>query len=206
MFNRILAVGAHPDDVEFGCGGTLALYMAQNVEIKYLVFSECKDLPRNRGIEKEWENAIKILGLKKDNAELMDFPNRLLYTQEAKIREKLESIREDFKPQLVFTHSLDDIHQDHGCIRDECRKVFKSSTIFGYESPRSSVKFVPDFYVVIPDYIADKKLNLLECYKTQKALPYSDLEKIRAAMLYHGTKINARYAEAFNLIRGVFGF
>ena len=206
MIKRILAVGAHPDDVEFGCGGALGLFQTRGVRIKYIAFSKCTDLPRNQGIEEEWENVIKILGLNQDDAELMDFPNRLLYLHEAKIREKLEMIRDEFDPQLVFTHSPDDVHQDHGCLRDECRKVFKNSTIVGYESPRSSVKFSPDFYIVIPDKISDKKRDLLECYQTQKFLPYSDPEKILAAMQYHGTKINARYAEAFNLIRGVLEF
>ena len=200
---RILDVGAHPDDVEFGCGGALGLFQTLDAKIRYIAFSKCTDLPRNQGIETEWENVVKMLGLNRDDAELLDFPNRLLYMHEAEIREKLEMIRDEFDTQLVFTHSPDDVHQDHGCLRDECRKVFKSSTILGYESPRSSVKFSPEFYIVIPDAIADKKRDLLECYQTQKSLPYSDPEKITAAMQYHGTKINARYAEAFNLIRGV---
>jgi LmbE family N-acetylglucosaminyl deacetylase len=206
MFKRILALGAHPDDVEFGCAGALEIFRRKGAMIKYIVFSKCTDLPRNKGIEIEWEKAIKKIGLNRNNAELLDFPNRLLYTYEALIREKLEEIREVFNPQLVFTHSPDDVHQDHNCLREECQKVFKSCTLLGYESPRSSVKFNPDFYIVVPGDIAEKKRDIIDCYESQKALAYSNPEKILAAMKYHGTKINAQYAEAFNLIRGVLKF
>ncbi len=204
MFNRVLAVGAHPDDVEFGCSGSLLVLKNNGAEIKYLVFSKCTDLPRNQGIEKEWEKAIQILGLKKPHASLLDFPNRQLYAHEAKIREILETIRDNFQPSLVFTHSLDDVHQDHSTVRQECRRVFKSTTLLGYESPRSSVQFCPNYYFLIPDEIATRKRQLVECYQTQKMLPYANPEKIMATLQHYGTKINARYAEAFNLIRGLY--
>ena len=134
---------------------------------------------------------------------LLDFPNRRLFQHEAEIREVLEKERDEFQPDLVFTHSLDDIHQDHSTVREECRKVFKSVTLLGYESPRSSTHFSPNYYMILPKQIMLKKRRAVECYQTQKGLSYADPEKIVAALQYHGTQVNADYAEAFEMIRGV---
>lgn len=204
--NRVLAVGAHPDDVEFGCGGTLLLLKEKGVDIRYIAFSKCTDLARNVGIEKEWKAAVKLLGLTDSTASLLDFPNRQLFTKEGEIREALEDVRDTFCPDLVFTHSLDDIHQDHTTVREETRKVFKCCTVLGYESPRSSVLFSPSVFVVIPVAVVSQKVRLVGCYRTQQKMPYANPDKLKAALQHYGTKIDAGYAEAFALIRGVFRF
>ena len=204
MYKRVLAVGAHPDDVEYCCGGTVLGLLEKESHVRYLVYSRCLDLPHNKNIVNEYNKAIKLMGLESNDAVLLDLPNRRLYTVEAEVREVLEEIRDSFRPDLVFCPSLDDINQDHQTVALECRKVFKQTNLLGYEVLTSSVDFSPNYFVPLTEELVKRKLELCACYKSQAIKQYSHPEAIRGTMLHRGAQVGYKYAEGFNVIRGVY--
>lgn len=204
MFQRVLAIGAHPDDIEYCCGGTVLGFIDKGAHVKYLVFSRCLDLPRNKNIIQEYDQVIKLMGLKSEDAVLLDLPNRRLYTVEAEVRNILEESRDSFKPDLVFCPSLDDINQDHHTVALECQKVFKQTNLFGYEVLTSSVDFTPNYFVALTEELVQRKLELCFCYKSQAIKQYSQPEAIRGTMLHRGAQVGYKYAEGFNVIRGAY--
>lgn len=203
MFQRVLAIGAHPDDVEYCSGGTILGLLDMGVHVKYLVFSRCLDLPRNKNIMQEYQESLKIMGLKAEDGIILDLPNRLLYTVEAKVRETLEELRDSFNPDLVLGPSVDDINQDHHTVALESRKVFKSTNLLGYEVLTSSVDFTPNFFVPLTEKLVERKLRLCACYRSQGDKRYSDSQAIRGTMLHRGAQAGFRYAEAFSVVRCV---
>lgn len=201
-YKRVLAVGSHPDDMEFTCGATLRMMQKEGAEIYYIVFSTCEEFPGNQGIRQEWEKVVELFGLEKDRAVLVDFPCSFLYTKESEIRYILEDIRDSYKPDLVLTHALSDIHQDHATVREQVRKTFKACTIWGSEAWRSSA-FVPNLYYAITEDAVEFKMKLVDIYQTQKCRDYMSAENVMAVLRYHGMHIDTEYAEAYEVIREV---
>ncbi|MFX0198336.1 MAG: PIG-L deacetylase family protein, partial [Candidatus Hodarchaeota archaeon] len=189
MYQRVLAIGAHPDDIEYCCGGTVLGLLDKGAQVKYLVFSRCLDLPRNKNIIEEYNEVLKLMGLQATDATLLDFPNRRLYTIEAEVRSTLEEIRDSFKPDLVLCPSLDDINQDHRTVALESQKVFKQTTLLGYEVLTSSVNFFPNYFVPLTEDLVQRKLELCACYKSQAVKQYSQPEAIRGTMLHRGAQV-----------------
>ena len=113
MRMRILAIGSHPDDVEHAMGGTISK-LSDHHEFRYICFSKCLDIPRNKNIMKEYNDVVKKL--KNVKCEIHDLPNRRLPEHTFEIREILEKVKSTYEPEFVFTHSSYDIHQDHHAI------------------------------------------------------------------------------------------
>lgn len=199
-FNRLLFVAPHPDDVEFGCGGTIKKH--EGADIRCLVLAPCKEEPKNKNILTEAKLSFLRLGVSQDRLKIEDFPRRILQYKRPEIRKVLVEYRESFKPQIIFCPSLSDVHQDHATVADETFRLFRDkSAVVSYEVSRSALRFNPNFYVELDEESLQSKIESLNCYKGQTDKQYFDQDVIRALALVRGSQVGARFAEAFEILR-----
>jgi N-acetylglucosamine malate deacetylase 1 len=168
---KILAIGAHYDDIELGCGGTLHKLIQKGHEVMYLSFSDC-------GVESlktECLKALQELGIK--NIILRDVPNRTFSQNRQMILDFLIRMRENFKTDIVFTHGSKDFHQDHEVVYQESLRAFKNVTMLGYNHPWNTIYSVTHLSVSID---VAKKISILRHYKSQAGRKYMQPEYIEA--------------------------
>lgn len=206
-FKSILVIAPHTDDAEFGCGGTISKMVQSGLNVFVATFSACeKSVPRKyppKILIKEFHNACKILGIKKENTYLYEYDVRIFNEHRQSILQDLIGLRKKIKPDLVFIPSLSDIHQDHQTISREGLRAFKFSSILGYEMPWNNLSFESSSFVFLKeDNILDKICALRE-YKSQSERPYANEEFIRSLARTRGVQINTHYAEAFQVIRWI---
>lgn len=195
---KILAIGAHPDDVEFGVGGTLAKHAKQGDEIHILVLSsgERGGLAAQRA--KEAKQAAKVLGASSI---------RISDLQDAKITDtvetvmKVENVINQIRPQRVYTHNSKDTHQDHRYAALASISAARyMAEILAYESPLTFPSFNPQVYMDITGNL-QTKVKALKTYKSQAEKVYMKAEAIEGLARYRGHQAMVKYAEAFEVIR-----
>ena len=199
MKNLRLFIGAHPDDLEIGATGLLIQSLNRNIECDVLVFSDTEEQHGNEGISKEFIESMKILGI--ENYSLLDLPNTELPANCSKIREALENLKKEKKPELVITHSLGSIHQDHFIVAKECERVFRYISVISYEDLKSTPYFAPKLYIPLSKEVMIKKLDAADTYKTQQRRYWYNKENIRALARTRGIESGVKYAEAYEIIR-----
>lgn len=203
MFNskRILFIGSHPDDIEFGCGASISKIQRdyKDVEMKFLVLSNMKAHYRDKLMD-ECKESLEILGAR--DIEISSFKERKFNEQRQEICDYLFNLNKDYKPDIVFTHPIADLHQDHEIISKESLRVFKFSSIIGYEVPPSFYyNLTSNFYIKVNEMDVIRKQKSLSMYKTHKKKHYFNKRFIEAQLLKNGCSINTLYAEAFNILR-----
>ena len=196
--NRILFLSAHPDDFETGAGGFFVKLKGSAKDYFNLVFSECSEQKGNEGIVQEFHESMKTLGIEKGKFELLDLPNTKMPENSAKIREAMEKVREEFKPDIIFTHDINNLHQDHKCVTEQALRVFKTQSILMFQDIKSTPHFMPNIFAQLTKEQLEKKIKALECYQTQFRRYYHDMEFLRAMARVHGKRINVEFAEAFH--------
>ena len=206
-FKRILVLAPHTDDGELGCGGTIAKAISNGSEVYYVAFSSAdKSLPKKfpPGIlKKELITATKILGIPAKNVRCLDYEVRHFSTHRQAILEDLHKLRTEVDPDIVFTPSLNDLHQDHKTLAEESRRIFKRTTMLGYEMPWNNISFDTFAFSVLSRTHLDKKIKALQCYNSQKHKEYFEDNFIESLAITRGVQINSKYAEAFEVIRWI---
>ncbi len=198
----ILALGAHPDDIELNCGGTLTRFGEEHT-IVYTVFSDCVEQPGNEGIAEELLRAVSLLDINEDDFYFEHFPNTRFPEHAPEIRRVMEKLRDKYDPYIVLTASSDDVHQDHRTLYEETLRVFRNTTILGTESLRSSMHFKPNCFVRLSNEHVNKKIEVLKCYRSQFGRYYFSETAITSLMIHRGKQIGAEFAEAYEVIRVV---
>ena len=120
--------------------------------------------------------------------------------------EELVKIRKFFNPDLVIGPSLNDFHQDHLVVSKEMIRAFKTSaSILCYELPWNHVKFDTQFFVKLSELQIQKKLDILQFYKSQVIAQrhYFSANFIKGLAYTRGAQVNSEYAEAFEVIRWI---
>lgn len=202
---KILILGPHPDDMEFGCLGTILKFLQQNVEIHLAVFSMCEKsvpdgLPKDI-IKIELLKVAELLKLPSANIHLYDYEVREFPKYRQEILEDMVLLGKKISPDLVFIPSSTDIHQDHQTIHNEGKRAFKFNMILGYEMPWNNFNFHADLFIRLSDEIVNKKIELINLYQSQKHRVYSESDFLRSLLKIRGTQVKADFAEAFEVIR-----
>lgn len=207
MFNRVLIISPHTDDGELGCGGSIAKFIEGGKEVYYVALSACeKSIPDGYPkdiLKKEVKAATKVLGLSEKNLLLYDFEVRKFPTFRQEILDTLIEIRKDISPDIVFTTSSYDTHQDHKTVREETLRAFKECTILGYEQPWNNITFNTTAFVQLKRKHIERKILALEQYSSQFSKRYFQREFIISLARTRGVQINAEFAEAFEVIRWI---
>ena len=206
-FGKVLILAPHTDDGELGLGGSINHLIEKGNDIYCHTFSNAskslpKNLPKNI-LEVEFNNAMKMLGIPKENLTINPYELRTFTYHRQEILDRLIKIRDELKPDLIFLPSLTDIHQDHQVIAQEGLRAFKKSCILGYELPWNNITFPTDCFIVLKEEHVEKKIEALACYNTQKYRTYLNPEFIRSLAITRGTQIQVNFAEAFEMIRWV---
>jgi N-acetylglucosamine malate deacetylase 1 len=202
---KALILAPHPDDAEFGLGGTLVKLTEMGIEIHLAVFSLCeKSTPKGFEIgviEKELYQSCKFLGLENDHIHVFNFSVRDFPEFRQPILEKMIELRSQIKPDLIFLPCSSDMHQDHNTIYNEGVRAFKHFNILGYEMPWNNFGFKSYVYVNLSREQIDKKIKALEIYKSQASKPYSSVEFVESLAKVRAIQIGKEYAESFEMIR-----
>lgn len=202
---KVLVLGPHPDDMEFGCMGTVLKLLSKGVEVHLAVFSMCeKSIPAGfapGSIKKELLEVAASLKLPLENLHVFDYEVREFPKYRQEILEDMVALGKKISPDLVFIPSSTDIHQDHQTIHEEGKRAYKFNMILGYEMPWNNFNFHADLFVKLGEDQVARKIELINFYKSQKHRTYSSDDFLRSLMRIRGTQVRTDYAEAFEVIR-----
>ncbi len=195
---KALFVGAHSDDIEIGCGGTILKLIEDNpkLEIQWVVFSA--EGHRRKEAEGSARAFLKKAG--KSQVIIHDFRTSYFPFQAEQIKNTFETLK-SFQPDVVFTHYRDDRHQDHRVLSDLAWNTFRSHVILEYEIPKYDGDFgVPNFFVPVSEAQLRRKTDLLmKHFKTQSGKHWFTPELFLAPPRIRGMECDSptQFAEAF---------
>lgn len=193
---HILCLGAHADDIEIGCGGTLLKWIAArpDLKVRWVVFTAEGERAS------EARASVKAL-LRGTNAKVIvkQFRTSFLPFQGIKVKEFFETLKESYEPDVVFTHYRDDRHQDHRLLSDLAWNTFRNHLILEYEIPKYDGDLgSPNFFVPLNGSISRRKAaHLCRHFQTQANKHWFSEETFLALMRLRGVECSAQYAEAF---------
>jgi LmbE family N-acetylglucosaminyl deacetylase len=207
-FKKVLVLAPHTDDGEFGCGGTIAKLAEEGKQVYYAAFSPCEQSVLNGYpkdiLVKEVKEATRTLGIKPDNLFIYKYPVRLFPQNRQKILEDLIKLKKNINPDLVFSPSLHDIHQDHLVIAKESLRAFRDTNLLGYEALWNNITFEARCLISLEKRHIEKKIKALNCYQSQQHRFAFRKDFILSWAKTRGGQIRKEYAEAFEIIRLVF--
>lgn len=196
---EILCLGAHSDDIEIGCGGTILKLLQDysNTTITWAVFST----PGERNAEAQKSASHFLQDGKRRQIILKDFRDGFFPYDGAAIKECFEQLKLNVSPDLIFTHYRQDLHQDHRLIGELTWNTFRDHCILEYEIPKYDGDLgAPDVFVPLDEKICAKKIELLlRHFQTQRNRRWFTEDTFRALMRLRGVESQAQeeYAEAF---------
>lgn len=195
---NVLAIGAHPDDVEIGCGGVLSKHKSKGDRIHILTLSDGKQGGETDLRRVESEKAAEMI-----DAQL--FWGGLHDTQISDGQDTIsaiENVINQIKPMVVYTHTQKDSHQDHrNTFNAALVAARKVNNLYCYQSPSTTIDFRPTSFTDISDFLP-KKLELISAYQTQTAkCGYLASDLIEATARYWGRFAGNGKVEPFEVIR-----
>ncbi|MGB7217835.1 MAG: tetratricopeptide repeat protein [Vicinamibacterales bacterium] len=199
----VLALGAHPDDIELGCAGFLLKLKANGAKVYGVTFTRGEKGHDGQGErDEEARKGAQFLGL--DGYWIMDLPDTGLHERISDLKAAVESKVKELGVTMVLTHTDVDVHGDHRAVFAAVREAARAvPTVLCYEDVSTGNQFTPNFYVDITNYIEDH-LKACALHRTQDHRTYMDPQVIRGRAAHRGMQIGAHFAIAFrtlNLVR-----
>ncbi len=195
---RLLFIGAHSDDIEIGCGGTVLELLGDQPDaaVKWVVLSSEED----RGREAEEAAHVLLAGAREPEVEIESFRGAYFPSELSRIKDYFETLK-SFEPDLVFTHAREELHQDHRIVGELTWNTFRDHLILEYEIPKYDGGLgSPSVFVPLSERNVDSKVDLLmTAFRSQHGKRWFTPETFRALMRLRGVECNAPsgYAEAF---------
>lgn len=196
---KLMFIGAHSDDIEIGCGGTILQWLLtyKNVEVTWVVFSAAQE----RAIEAKNSANIFSHGAGQINLVLYEFDDGYFPSHFMNIKTRFEYLKSVENPDIVFTHYLYDRHQDHQLISELTWQTFRDHLIFEYEIPKYEGDLSqPNLFVQLTKDVARRKIdNLMHCFGSQRAKSWFKETTFSALMQLRAIECRADsgFAEAF---------
>lgn len=192
----ILAIGAHPDDIELGCGGTLAKLARAGARVQAVIFSKGRrGALTDQDRANETREALATLGI--HDVVIHDFDDTRLCNSLNEMVEVIDRHVGAARPNRVYTMFQHDRHQDHRAVYEAsaiaCRKV---AQLLGYETPSSYPNFMPTVFEAL-DTELETKVRALKCHTSQGSRHYMQEEKIRSAAHFRGAQVDLGPCEGF---------
>jgi LmbE family N-acetylglucosaminyl deacetylase len=203
---RILCLGAHCDDIEIGCGGTiLNLAATRSLAVQWVVFSSDEERKReamnsaNAFLENVVEGSITI----------HDFRDGFFPYVGGAIKEHFEKLKTDFSPDIILTHHRHDLHQDHRLVSELTWNTFRNHLILEYEIPKYDGDFgSPNLFCSLDEPTCKRKINIiLDAYQSQRGRHWFSGDLFTSILRLRGMEANAcsGYAEGFYSRKALLG-
>lgn len=196
----VLCIGAHCDDIEIGCSGTLLELRRRSpgLRVHWVIFAG-NDV---RGAESR-QAAQRLLGpAPACTVDVQQFRESYLPYDGAAVKDYFEAVRARIEPDLVFTHCLADRHQDHRLLAELTWNTFRRHLILEYEIPKYEGDLGhPNVYVPLSDALVERKLDaLMESFPSQRHRPWFTRDLFAAQLRLRGIECDAEsgFAEAFH--------
>jgi LmbE family N-acetylglucosaminyl deacetylase len=196
---RVLCLGAHSDDLEIGCGGTILslLQARQDVEIYWVILSAM----RERAGEALESAELFLHKAAKQEVLIRDFRDGYFPYIGAAVKDYFEELKGMVDPDLIFTHYRNDLHQDHRLVSELTWNTFRNHFILEYEIVKYDGDMGnPNTFVPLDRATCERKIGLIrECFKSQAARQWFSDETYFGLMRLRGVESAATdgYAEAF---------
>jgi N-acetylglucosamine malate deacetylase 1 len=197
---RALFLGAHPDDIELGCGALIHA-ITPHTDVLCVTLSDNQKNPLLKNVVDEHYKSMAVLGVPTDSVVVGQFNTRVFHDSRQEILEYFLKLRKDFAPEIIFVHSKADVHQDHNTMTEEALRAFRGITLLGFDVVRSSYGFFPHFLVEVSAADVEAKLAALSQYKTYADKYYFERDLLRATMIRHGALAERPFAEGFDILR-----
>ena len=201
---RILCLGAHCDDIEIGCGGTV-MQLAQRynaLKIKWVVFTSTPE--REKEARQSAEHFLDSAGSKE--VEVLNHRDGFLPQEAERVKNYFEALKA-FSPDIIFTHFRHDLHQDHRLVCDLTWNTFRNHLILEYEIPKYDGDLGnPNLFVPLKEGIARRKADaLLQYFGSQSGKHWFERETFLALMRLRGLEsvAESRYAEGFYMRKAI---
>jgi LmbE family N-acetylglucosaminyl deacetylase len=197
---EVLCLGAHADDIEVGCGGTLLAMLAEHpeIDVHWSVLSAT-----GTRAEEATAGAEAFLGkARSGNVVLRDYRDSYFPQHSTEIKEYLHDLAQSLSPDLIFTHHRNDLHQDHRLIAELTRCVFRDQLILEYEIPKYDGDLgQPNLFVPLDESICRRKVqSIVEIFRSQQTRAWFSEDTFWAMLRIRGVECNSpsRFAEGFH--------
>jgi LmbE family N-acetylglucosaminyl deacetylase len=196
---RVLAIGAHPDDIEIGCAGTVLKLIEQDAvsEVRWVVLSG----EGERADEARRSAEALLDEVPRSEVVLRDFPDGFFPYEGQRIKDYFEQLKADFSPEVVFTHQRGDLHQDHRLSCELTWNTFRDHLILEYEVPKYDGDMsAPNAFVPIEERLQRRKIDhLMSHFGSQLSKRWFKEELFSSLLRLRGMECNSpsSYAEAF---------
>jgi LmbE family N-acetylglucosaminyl deacetylase len=196
---QVLCLGAHSDDIEIGCGGTLLRFLAErpDTEVVWIVLGAAGERAR------EAEASAKFFLRDAGHGEIIvkDFRDGFFPYCGGDIKEFLERLKRQYSPDLILTHYRHDLHQDHRLVSELTWNIFRNHLILEYEIPKYDGDLgVPNLFVPLSESVARSKVDtIVDCFHSQREKTWFTADTFYSLMRLRGLESNApaKYAEAY---------
>jgi LmbE family N-acetylglucosaminyl deacetylase len=196
----VLAIGAHPDDVEIGAGGLLLQLATRPLQARYVLLTGTAERQAEARVA-----ARAFLPGADLTMDLFQLAEGRLPAAWAQVKEVLEDVARSCSPDLILAPSAGDAHQDHRTIGEILPTVFRDQLYLAYEIPKWDGDLGrPSLYVPLSDEDVRHKVELLhKCYPSQRARDWWDDDVFLGLARLRGMECRARYAEAFGCTKSL---
>ena len=197
---EVLCLGAHCDDIEIGCGGTLLRILAERpgCSVHWVVFASTPE----REAEGRASAAAFLERASRSRVVIQSFRESYFPQVAAEIKDAFERLKAEVKPDVVFAHHRADMHQDHRVIGELVWNTFRDHLVAEYEIPKYEGDLgAPNAFFPLPDSLARRKVELiLRHFPSQASRSWFRAETFEAVMRLRGIECNAPegWAEAFH--------
>lgn len=196
---NIVAIGAHPDDIELGVGGSVALHQRNGDNVRFLVLTNGGELSARSQREREARNAAEILNV--DDIHFLGYEDtKVPYNDD--IVKRINTHLTDVDADRVYVHTEEDTHQDHR--RASLASIAAARNIdevLSFESPSTRSSFAPQYYNSLPEGVLEQKIESIRAHESQSEKKYLEAEAMKGLARFRGRQANTRYAESFQVVR-----
>jgi LmbE family N-acetylglucosaminyl deacetylase len=193
---RVLAIGAHPDDIEIGCAGTILKLIEQGAvsELRWVVLSG--DGERTHEAKRSAEALLD--GIPRSDVDVRDFPDGFFPYEGKRIKDFFEELKAELSPDLVFTHQRADLHQDHRVTCELTWNTFRDHLILEYEVPKYDGDMsAPNTFVPLSEHLSQRKIDhLMHHFGSQRSKRWFREDLFSSLLRLRGMECNSPTAKA----------